>query len=517
MVHEVGSPHAILPDHDPSHRLDDDAYHAFHDPQRVTLGALQRRAHDAGIPVIVLLEGGYGAGISTVIRELNRTLDPRGFSYYPIFAPGPLAREHHFFWRFWIRTPENGRIAIFDRGWYARTLLDRTDLRREDGCADTLISEIQEFERTLADSGALLIKVYLHISKKEQKQRLKKIKKDPLTMDHIDDDLDRYIKYSRYIQVIDTLLARTSMPFSPWNVVDAEDKQYAVVEVFDILARQLGVALDRTGHGSNNIVPQVPVTTSTHTARTGSDTLGKADLSLSLSRHEYDERISDLSKALAACQIRLYREKIPLLLLFEGWDAAGKGGNIMRITRALNPRGYSVMPVGPPDNRELAHHYLWRFMPALPARGHITIFDRTWYGRVLVERVESLCSREEWSRAYREINEFEHSLAGDGAIILKFWLHIDSDEQLRRFREREEDPDKRWKITPDDWKNRSRWEEYSDAVNQMIHLTSTQYAPWTVVEANDKYYSRIKTLQTIVDAVNRCLHESSCTLPTGDE
>lgn len=491
----------ILPDHDPAHHLDDKEYHAIHESQRVTLGFLQRRARDSGLPVIFLFEGGYGAGIATLVKELNRSLDPRGFSYYPIFSPGPLAQQHHFFWRFWIRTPEKGRIAIFDRGWYSRTLLDRMDIRRGGRVDEGLILEIQDFERTLAMSGALIVKLFLHISKKEQKQRLRKIKKDPLTMDHIDHDLERYLKYREFLPLIDDMLSRTSEVFSPWYVVDADNRQYAVVHVFEILIRQLEEALEHPGWHIKSPARKASGKKIHHAAPEYANPLGDADLSLSLARHEYDEQMADLGKTLAECQVRLYQEKIPLIMLFEGWDAAGKGGTIMRVTRNLNPRGYAVVPVGPPGPREAAHHYLWRFVPALPARGHITIFDRSWYGRVLVERVESLCSREEWERAYWEISSFEHSLCNEGALLLKFWLHIDADEQLRRFEEREHDPEKQWKITDEDWRNRSKWKEYEAAVQEMISRTSTPYAPWTIIPANDKYYSRVQTLQSIVNAI----------------
>ncbi|OPX75546.1 MAG: Polyphosphate kinase 2 (PPK2) [Methanoregulaceae archaeon PtaU1.Bin059] len=498
-----------LPDHVSSRELDDDQYHAIHDSQRTRLGELQRKAHNLALPVVILFEGWYGSGISMMVRDLNRTLDPRGFSYHPIAAPGPLARDHHFLWRFWIRTPAKGRIAIFDRGWYARTILDRMDPRSESRVSGPHVDEILGFERALADSGVALVKIFLHISKKEQKQRLKGLKKDPLTMGYLEGDLDRYIKYREYHRLVEDLLTRTSTDFSPWHVIDAAEKKYTTVTVFDTITRRLEEAIGEPAK-VNTHTGKLQINRGKNQSQKGSSALGGADLTLSLDRTEYDLRMNSLGKALAECQIRLYQEKIPLILVFEGWDAAGKGGNIMRVTRSLNPRGYAVMPVGPPDAGERAHHYLWRFFPALPARGHITIFDRSWYGRVLVERIEGLCTEDEWTRAYREIREFEGSLVKDGAIIRKFWLHIDRDEQLRRFREREADPSKQWKITEEDWRNRGRWDEYKEAVEQMIQCTSTPEAPWVVVEANDKYYSRVKTLQVIVDAIDRCLANRSC-------
>ena len=501
-----------LPDHDRAHEMVEGEYHTIHDSQRPRLGALQRKARDCDLPVILLFEGWYGSGISYMVNDLNRSLDPRGFTYHPISVPGPLAREHHFFWRFWMRTPAKGRIAIFDRGWYARTVLDRMDPRKEERVSSSHIDEILGFERALVDSRAVMVKLFLHISRKEQKKRLKKLKKNPLTMGFIEDDLDRYIKYSHYLPLIEDMLSRTSTAYSPWHVVDAGDWRYTTVTVFDTILRRLGETVDRADHGGEGMAGYSPDFTGWTAPSNGTGGLERADLSLLLERREYESRMGALGKALAECQGRLYQEKIPLILIFEGWDAAGKGGNIMRVTRSLNPRGYTVMPVGPSERGELAHHFLWRFFPGLPRRGHITIYDRSWYGRVLVERVESLCTRDEWTRAYREIRDFEHSLADDGAIILKIWLHIDRDEQLRRFHEREADPEKQWKITEEDWRNRSRWDEYEKAVNQMINLTSTPYAPWTVVEANDKYFSRVKTLQTIVDAIEGRMRDRSYTM-----
>lgn len=509
MAREDRHPGITLPEHVSSRELNDDQYHAIHDSQRIRLGGLQRQAYDLALPVIILFEGWYGSGISMMVRDLNRTLDPRGFSYHPIAAPGPLARDHHFLWRFWIRTPAKGRIAIFDRGWYARTILDRMDPRNESRVSGAHVDEILGFERALADNGVALVKIFLHISKKEQKQRLKGLKKDPLTMGYLESDLDRYIKYHEYHRLITDLLSRTSTGSSPWHVIDAAEKKYTAVTVFDTIIRHLEEAIRKPAKEKAH-TGKLQIDPVTKPSEKEFSALGKADLTLSLDRAEYDLHMNLLGKALAECQIRLYQEKIPLILVFEGWDAAGKGGNIMRVTRALNPRGYTVMPVGPPDAGERAHHYLWRFFPALPASGHIAIFDRSWYGRVLVERIEGLCTRDEWTRAYREIREFEGSLAKDGAIIRKFWLHIDRDEQLRRFQEREADPSKQWKITQEDWRNRARWDEYEEAVDQMIHHTSTPEAPWIIVEANDKYYSRVKTLQVIVDAINHCLADRSC-------
>ena len=231
--------------------------------------------------------------------------------------------------------------------------------------------------------------------------------------------------------------------------------------------------------------------------------LNKIDLSKTISPEKYEESKKLYQQKLETFQYELFRKKRSMIIVFEGWDAAGKGGDIHRLVEELNPRLYRVVPVGSPNDIEKAHHYLWRFCEGIPKAGHITIFDRSWYGRVLVERVEGLCSEGDWKRAYREINEFENILAGTGAIILKFWLHIDKDTQLERFKSRQNDPVKSWKITDEDWRNRDKWEEYKIAVDEMLQKTSTINAPWTVVESNDKSYSRIKILKTVAEVIER--------------
>ena len=229
--------------------------------------------------------------------------------------------------------------------------------------------------------------------------------------------------------------------------------------------------------------------------------LDGVDVSLTMTKEDYKKRLSVLQKELTRLQNEMYLKRIPVVVALEGWDAAGKGGAIKRLTEPLDPRGYEVVPTAAPNDIEKAHHYLWRFWRAVPKDGHMTIFDRTWYGRVMVERIEGFCSQAEWHRAYREINQMEQNLKDHGVIVLKFWLQIDKDEQERRFNERLEDPEKQWKITDEDWRNREKWDEYVKAVDEMILRTSTTYAPWTIVEADSKYYARIKILETVVRAL----------------
>jgi AMP-polyphosphate phosphotransferase len=233
--------------------------------------------------------------------------------------------------------------------------------------------------------------------------------------------------------------------------------------------------------------------------------LEAVDLSLKLDQGVYRKRLLDAQLRLRRLHFRMYERQVPVLAVFEGWDAAGKGGAIKRITETLEPRGFTVSSFSAPRGEEKTHHYLWRFWRTLPRAGHLGIFDRSYYGRVLVERVEGFCAESEWRRAYREITEFEGHQASFGMVICKFWLHVSPEEQLRRFRERERDPFRQHKLTPEDWRNRARWGEYAEAVEDMVAGTSTPAAPWTVVEADDKLHARVKVVVTVADAVERAL------------
>ncbi len=479
-------------------KLNQKDFDAIYPGLKVRVGQLQRVVRDRGVPVIVLFEGWYGSGISTVMNELNRALDPRGFSYFATTAPDPAEKEYPFLRRFWVNTPAAGRMALFDRGWYGRTMIERTDFSGLVALPDYAVDEINSFERTLFDNGTFILKIFLHISSNEQKKRFKKHQDDPFILGYIpEEDWSSFVKYKKYLPVLQDLFTRTDTVIAPWNIVDASDPVYAKAEVFRLLVSGLENALTMPVLGNGNL----------HSNAAGprrslhGGLLDMADLSLSLEKSDYERQMSEYGNRLRRCQYEMFRKKIPTLILFEGWDAAGKGGAIIRMAGHLNPRGYSVEPIGPANDGEKIYHYLWRFHNRIPRDGYVRIFDRSWYGRVLVERVEGLATPPEWQRAYREINEMEEELVRHGALLVKFWLQIDSGEQLARFRSREEDPSKRWKITPDDWRNREKWDEYEEALRDMFEYTSTKSAPWTVVEANNKYFARVKVLKSVVRAM----------------
>ena len=352
----------------------------------------------------------------------------------------------------------------------------------------------------------LLIKLFLTIDKKEQKRRFEKLLKSKDTAWRVTEgDLKRHHKFEKYQAINEDMLVRTDTSDAPWNIIEATDRRYASVKIYGIVIRALEEKITEIKKEQESTKKETEVYEEPEELI--ESVLAKADLTKSYTKSEYKIKLKKLQKRLEHLQGELYQKRIPVVIGFEGWDAGGKGGAIRRLTEHMDPRGYIVHPTASPNDTERAHHYLWRFWTDMPKNGHITIFDRTWYGRVMVERIEGFCSKNEWKRAYQEINDMERDLSDSGVIILKFWMQIDKDEQEKRFQARQENPEKQWKITDEDWRNRSKWDDYEKAVNEMLVRTSTSYAPWTVVEANDKYYARIKVLQTVVDAIEMQLKE----------
>lgn len=459
------------------------------------LGVLQRALRARGVPVILVVEGWNASGISDTIAELLFGLDPRGVDFHAFGRPGEEELAHSFLRRFWVRTPAQGRIAVFARSWYSRTMAEMLTGIDWESRLDRALTSITTFERQLADDGTLILKFFLQISKEEQRRRLLARERDPLTAWMItQNDWDFHRQYDELAPVIEHIRQATDTPGAPWRKVEADVSAPAIEEVLSTVVQRLRARLDEPGVVTGNPLPPLPPA--------GKESpLDHVDLSLGMSKHEYEQVSAECQTRLRAAQYSLFRRKIPLVIVFEGWDAAGKGGSIKRLTLPMNPRGYTVVPIGRPTADELQHHYLWRFYRQFPPAGDIRIFDRSWYGRVLVERVEGLATESQWRRAYTEINEMEQAYIDTGGGLIKFWLEIDSNTQLKRFREREEDPQKQWKITEEDWRNRQKWPQYAEAVKEMIARTHTPDAPWTVVESNDKQYARIKAQRTVIKYV----------------
>jgi polyphosphate kinase 2 (PPK2 family) len=493
--------------------VDKAAYEKAFNPLRDRLDDMQRAIYEAKIPLVIVLEGWDAAGKGDTIEKLVGRLDPRGYKVHAIYAPNVEEQLRPFLWRFWTRIPGKGEIAIFDRSWYHRVLVERVqgDISRQQW--QSAYAEINEFERMLTDDGVAIVKFWLHISEKEQRKRFRKIEKSKYDSWRVTkQDWKAHKQYEDYFEAADEMLERTNTAYAPWTIVEATDKYYRRLKVFKTLAETMRTALDAREETAEapakakgkraRLTQAVPALEVLKEQKTILDEL---DLTKKLSEKKYEEELLKYQARLRELEFEAFDARMPVIVAYEGSDAAGKGGNIKRVIGSLDPRGYDVIPIAAPKGDDATHHYLWRFWRRIPKAGHIAIFDRTWYGRVLVERVEGFCSEAEWRRAYAEINQFELSLTNYGMVLCKFWLQISKEEQLKRFEERQKLDYKQYKITDEDWRNREKWDVYRQAVADMITNCSTTYAPWTIVEANDKYWARIKVLRTITEAMEKGL------------
>lgn len=482
------------------------------------LMAMQRTAKELKIPVMLVFEGWEAAGKGTLINEFIHPLDPRGFKVHGWTEPNKDELLRPYLWRFWSKTPEAGRITVLDKSWYERLFNGRAHKKLKGQDWERQINETNSFERQLTDGGTLLIKFFLHISKSEQKKRFKELESSKATKWRVNkEDWAQQDEYDAYLDAFQESIENTDTEWSPWTIIESTDRHYATIKMFDHIISQLDEAIQKktaqhqlklnSAHKASKAPAKTKqdledaVAIAELDSKLKSSILDQSDLSLSLDKKTYSTKLKKLQKRLRELEHEIYIRRIPVIVLYEGWDAAGKGGNIKRLTENLDPRGYEVIPVAAPTDIERLHHYLWRFWINMPKAGHISIFDRSWYGRVLVERVEGFCSTEDWKRSYREINEMEACFTDYDAVVLKFWLNIDKDEQLKRFNDRKENPYKTWKLTEEDWRNRDKWELYKEAVDEMLVRTGTLYAPWIVVESNDKYHARIKVLECLVAAI----------------
>ena len=461
------------------------------------LAAVQMKIKDARLPVMVIFEGWGAAGKGSVIGRIIKNIDPRFFKVRTLGAPTAEDRRYPFLRRYLLEIPEEGKFTFFDSYWMDEITGGRLRGELDEDSYRQHIQSINTTERSLGDNGYLVMKFFFHISKKEQKKRLDALLADKNTSWRVGkEDLWQNKHYDRCLEVYDQYLADTNRSSAPWYIIDAKNKKWAELQVLQFLNQGIETALQNHALAApilQNVFPLEPI-----------PKLSEVSLAdKTISEEEYDEELSRLKKELGELHNELYRKKIPVIIAYEGWDAAGKGGNIKRIASALDPRGYEVQPIASPEPHEKARHFLWRFWNRLPKDGHITIFDRTWYGRVMVERLEGFCSENDWKRAYHEMNEFEKELADWGAVIIKFWVQIDKDTQLARFTERQNTPEKQWKITEEDWRNREKWDLYEQAVDEMLQKTNTSFAPWYILESNDKRYARIKALKIVIRAIRK--------------
>ena len=459
---------------------------------REKLLAQQQLIRSSALPVIVLVEGWAAAGKGSMINELISEIDPR---FYNVTSPAAVQAEdrYPFLYPYAKAIPENGKIMFYDSGWMEGAV--RKYLRREITKKEykEILRSVNEFERQLRDGGYLLIKLFLHIGQEEQRQRLATLRENYETQWRVTtEDIWQHNEYKLFCETYDSFMEETNELIA-WHVLNGEDKRGAVRDALKILVKTIDKGLEEGKYIGKPFKEEFPLLKMPK--------LAEIDLSPVIEEEEYKTELKKLQTRLGQLHNTIYRKKIPVVLCYEGWDAAGKGGNIRRVARPLDPRGFDVVPISSPEPHELNRQYLWRFWTRLPRSGHVCIFDRTWYGRVMVERLEGFCKEDDWKRAYNEINEFERQLTDWGAVVLKFWIQIDQDTQLARFTDRQNTPEKQWKLTEEDWRNREKWPQYEEAVDEMLQKTSTENAPWFIIESNDKKYARIKTLKIIIKAL----------------
>ena len=452
-------------------------------------------------PLLLIISGVEAGGRGETANKLTEWMDPRHIRVVAFGDRTSEEKSHPAAWRYWKALPPRGKIGIFLNAWYNESTQAGARGDIDDGALHARLEAIRDREQMLTDEGLVLLKFWIHLSKSEQKKRLQALDRDPRTSWRVTRaDWDAYKLYAKRHDLWEHLLRETSTGYAPWYVVEGVDERYRYLTVGKILLDALQKTLPR-----KQARPTHAITPTTPSVVDNTKLIRDLDLSQRFPPRQYDRALEKQQGRLAKLTRNKRFATRSLVLVFEGVDAAGKGGAIRRVTGALDARQYVTIPVAAPSDEERAHPYLWRFWKNVPPLGGIAIFDRSWYGRVLVERVEGYCSVTDWMRAYSEINQFEEELARGGAVIVKLWLQISKKEQLARFRQRSHTTFKRFKITPDDWRNRGKWKAYESAVCDMVDRTSTEIAPWTLIEAEDKRFARIKVLATINDRLKQSL------------
>lgn len=477
---------------------------------RTQLVQTQVALRDAGFPVIVIVTGDDLRGRHEVVDLLSEWMDPRFIDTRSFGEPNADHDAHPPFWRYWQALPPAGRMAVLTSAWGTRLLTEQLTGGFSRKQAAQFATEARAFETTLTAEGALILKVYLHVPAKKLKKQAADYD-NPLHLPEIE-ILRRYVRKHtrRALTLIEQTLAQTTIPQCPWNLIESTDRRFRNVAVARLVLDRINEHIKQRAATAKAKPTPATVKVSSALAAASAPVaartiLSTVDLSLNISDSDSQRRMAALRPHLNDLVIKARKKGVGVVAAFEGWDAAGKGGTIRRLVQSMSAPLYRVIPIAAPTADERAYHYLWRFWRQIPPRGRFVVFDRTWYGRVLVERVEGFATQEQWSRAYDEINDFERQLTDDRMVVLKFWLHISKDEQLRRFKQREKIPFKRYKIGPEDYRNREKWDQYELAVNEMIARTSTPTAPWNIVPSNDKDYARVHVIQSVVDALERAL------------
>ncbi|XOV84253.1 MAG: polyphosphate:AMP phosphotransferase [bacterium] len=468
---------------------------------RVDLLNAQFDLREQNFSVVLLIAGDDRPGAVNLFRTLHDWMDARYLQNHITFGTDHSEdAERPVLGRYWRRLPRDGQIGVYLGGWPTSFL--RVGLQEGWSKAqyERAAEHINRFEQQLVDDGALVLKYWLHLPDEILRARLKAAEQDPdKHWDFAQHDWELLTQSEDVFVQIEAMVRRTHSMTAPWSIVESTDQNYATLTIGRHIADALAARLMHP-QPEPHLTPPPP-------SLSPQSLLGQIDLSLSADESTYDSELAALQSNLNQLAHRAQQAGISCVFVFEGVDAAGKGGAIRRLVRALPVEYVRVIAISAPNEAEKAHHYLWRFWTRIPRPGHDVVFDRSWYGRVLVERVEGFATEFEWSRAYEEINEFEESLFDAGMVICKFWLQIDADEQLKRFEARALTPYKKYKLTDEDYRNREKWDQYQQAADDMVARTNTPYAPWHLIAANDKRHARLQVLRTATSALQSRLDE----------
>lgn len=489
--------HEIINDLNQIDALDKKTYKTYEEQLGKRLAALQLEASRLGIPSMIVLEGFDTAALTGVLLKY---MDRRSATQYAIQEASAEDKQRPFMWRFWQKIPAKGDVRIFSHSWYAD--LSHREVHGKHN--QTRLDAIHSFEEQLTQNGVALIKINLDVPQSEQKKRIAEFIEDGKTYKvtkHLKEASDD--KYPQYHQAMVSIMHQSHTDTAPWIQVNAKDERYAVakgmahlIEAFESAIETKKISLKEPGQKPQLSLPEQVL-------------LDDLNMNVSLTENDYKTRMKAAGKRLSELQGELINRGIPVVAVFEGKDAAGKGGAIKRIIDSLDADFFNVNTVAAPTPNELNHHYLWRFWNTAPKDGIFSLYDRSWYGRVLVEPVEGFCTQTELDRAYGEINDMEKQWAQHGAIVIKFWLQISDPEQMNRFVKRQDSPDilRNQKITLEDFRNREKSRYYDQFASLMIEKTNTNDAPWVLIPANDKYYSRVMAMESLVAQIEKHLSE----------
>ncbi len=481
------------------------------EPQlQMKLFALQEKCEELNIPVLITIAGLDGTGRGKIVNLLSKWFDAKKMRNHTFWNPTDEAHSRPESWRYWIQLPKSGEIGIFIGGWYSEPIRKAAANEISHNELDIILAKRTELERILANDGYAIMKLWLHIDKNAHDERQQKRKKEKGSYHFTPYDEKSDANYDALVSTVAKAIPETDREYAPWCIIDAYDDNFRNVAVARALIQQMEHAIDKKLNAQNlklDSETEIKSRLAQSMADESVAILDRVDMSKSIEKDVYKKELAELTNELFQLTYKAYHKGISSTIIFEGWDAGGKGGAIRRICEAVDSRITRIIPISSPTDEELSHHYLWRFWRHVPMAGYVTIYDRSWYGRVLVERVEGYAKPEEWKRAYSEINDFEEQLVDKKNILLKFWMHITPEEQLARFEDRQKTPWKNYKITDDDWRNREKAPLYKVAADEMFMRTDTLYAPWHIIAANSKQYARIEVMKIYRDVLKKALGE----------